>query len=127
MIGRLKRKQIIIDVVMGIFRNMFAKGPLDSGKESPRNARAEKPTIDHPDQTSVQPAWDQIDLVAPAAQKDALKQYTATAGAATQPRFATVSADLNTAFQNALIGVASGSVKVDDALASLQAVVDKQK
>ena len=82
---------------------------------------------DIPSLKSVQPAWDQIDLVAPAAQKDALKQYTATAGAATQPRFATVSADLNTAFQNALIGVASGSVKVDDALASLQAVVDKQK
>ena len=50
---------------------------------------------------------------------------TDIAGSATQPRFATVSADLNTAFQDALIGVATGAVSPEDALASLQAVVDK--
>lgn len=79
---------------------------------------------DIPALKGVTPDWDQIDLVDPDAQKAALQEYTERAGAATQPRFASVSADLNSAFRDALIGVASGDVTIDDALANLQAVVD---
>lgn len=79
---------------------------------------------DIPSLKGVQPAWDDIDLVSPDAQLDALKEYTDVAGSSTQPRFATVSADLNTAFRDALIGVATGTVTPEDALASLQSVVD---
>lgn len=82
---------------------------------------------DIPSLAGVQPDWDSIDLVAPDAQLDALKEYTATASAATDPRFATVSADLNTAFRDALIGVASGDTDIDQALQGLQSVVDDQK
>lgn len=82
---------------------------------------------DIPSLTGVQPEWDSIDLVAPDAQLDALKEYTATASKATDPRFATVSADLNTAFRDALIGVASGDTSIDQALEGLQSVSDAQK
>lgn len=77
---------------------------------------------DIPSLTGVQPEWDAIDLVDPDAQLEPLKEYTDTAGASTQPRFATVSADLNTAFRDALIGVATGTVTTEDALANLDAV-----
>jgi ABC-type glycerol-3-phosphate transport system substrate-binding protein len=80
-----------------------------------------------PSLKGVQPQWDQIDLVNPDAQLDSLKELTEIASAATQPRFATVSADLNTAFRDALIGVATGDVTPDQALQNLQAVVDDQK
>ncbi|HEX7490792.1 MAG TPA: extracellular solute-binding protein [Candidatus Limnocylindrales bacterium] len=66
--------------------------------------------------------WDQIDLVNSTKQQDALKAYQQAASAATEPRFATVSADLNTAFRDALIGVATGDKTADQALAALQAV-----
>ncbi len=79
-----------------------------------------------PSLKGVQPQWDNIDLVNPDAQLAALKELTDIAGASTQPRFASVSADLNSAFRDALIGVASGDVSIDDALKNLQAVVDAQ-
>lgn len=82
---------------------------------------------DIPSLSGVQPAWDDIDLVAPDAQLDALKEYTDVAGNATEPRFATVSADLNTAFRDALIGVATGDKTIKEALAGLQSVSDAQK
>ncbi len=66
--------------------------------------------------------WDQINLVNPTKQQDALKAYQQAASAATEPRFATVSADLNTAFRDALIGVATGDKTADQALAALQAI-----
>ena len=75
----------------------------------------------------MQPEWDGIDLVNPDAQLEALKEYTDIAGSATEPRFASVSADLNTAFRDALIGVATGDQTAKQALEALQAVVDKQK
>ncbi len=81
---------------------------------------------DIPSLKGVQPQWDEIDLVNPAVQLDALKEYTDTAGAATEPRFASVSADLNTAFRDALIGVATGDVTPEQALENLQAVTDAQ-
>ncbi len=79
---------------------------------------------DVPALKGVTPQWDQISLVNPDKQKAALQAYTEKAGQGTEPRFGTVSADLNTAFQNALIGVASGSESAQDALSSLQSVVD---
>lgn len=82
---------------------------------------------DIPALKGVTPKWDTIDLVDPAAQKDALQKYTEAAGQATEPRFATVTADVNTAFRDALIGVASGKSTPDQALQALQKVQDAQK
>jgi maltose-binding protein MalE len=82
---------------------------------------------DIPALKGVTPQWDTIDLVSPEKQRDALQAYTEKAGAGTEPRFASVSADLNSAFRDALIGVASGEVAIPDALDALQAVVDAQK
>jgi len=79
-----------------------------------------------PSLNGIQPQWEQIDLVDPDAQLKPLQQYTEQAAAATQPRFATVSADLNTAFKDALIGVATGDVPIPEALEKLQAVVDAE-
>ncbi|MGI5191956.1 ABC transporter substrate-binding protein [Promicromonospora sp. CA-289599] len=70
----------------------------------------------------ITPDWDQIDLVDPEAQADVLSAYTETAAASTQPRFATVSAELNTAFRDALVGVAGGDTSIPDALQTLQGV-----
>jgi ABC-type glycerol-3-phosphate transport system substrate-binding protein len=82
---------------------------------------------DIPSLTGIQPEWDGIDLVNPDAQLEALKEYTDIAGSATEPRFATVSADLNTAFRDALIGVATGDKTPEQALEGLQSVSDAQK
>ncbi len=79
-----------------------------------------------PSLKGVQPQWDEIDLVNPDAQLTELQGYTEIAAASTQPRFATVSAELNTAFRDALIGVATGEVEIAQALENLQAVVDGQ-
>jgi raffinose/stachyose/melibiose transport system substrate-binding protein len=77
-----------------------------------------------PSLNGIQPEWDQIDLANPKAQLQPLQDYTEQAASATQPRFATVSADLNSAFKDALIGVATGDVTIQKALEGLQAVVD---
>ncbi|MCR6491933.1 ABC transporter substrate-binding protein [Cellulomonas sp. P24] len=82
---------------------------------------------DIPALKGVTPQWDQIDLVNSDKQKAALQTYTEGAGAATEPRFATVSADLNTAFRDALIGVASGDKTSMQALEGLEAVQKAQK
>lgn len=74
----------------------------------------------------VTPDWDQIDLVDPDAQAEVLSAYSEQAAAATQPRFASVSSELNTAFRDALVGVAGGDVSVPDALQTLQGVVDAE-
>ncbi len=82
---------------------------------------------DIPSLKGVQPQWDNIKLVNPAVQLKTLQDYTSTASSADQPRFATVSADLNTAFRDALIGVATGKVAIKDALANLQSVADSSR
>jgi raffinose/stachyose/melibiose transport system substrate-binding protein len=82
---------------------------------------------DIPSLNGVQPEWDGIDLVNPDAQLEPLKEYTDIAGSATEPRFASVSADLNTAFRDALIGVATGDQSPKQALEALQSVVDAAK
>ncbi len=70
--------------------------------------------------------WDQISLVNPDKQQAALQAYQKAASDSTEPRLATVSQDLNNAFRDALIGVASGTVTADQALANLQTVQDAQ-
>ena len=81
---------------------------------------------DIPSLIGVQPEWESIDLVNPDGQLDALKELTDIAGAAPRPRFGSVSADLNSALRDTLIGVASDDMSIDDALAALQDVVDNQ-
>ncbi|MCS5717505.1 ABC transporter substrate-binding protein [Herbiconiux sp. CPCC 205763] len=91
----------------------------DAGQQAVANTLNNIPSL-----KGIQPQWDQIDLVNADAQLDSLKELTEIASASTQPRFASVSADLNTAFRDALIGVATGDVTPDEALKNLQAVVD---
>lgn len=81
---------------------------------------------DIPSLVGVQPEWDSIPLVNSDKQLSALQDYYDVAAQAPRPRFASVSADLNSAFRDALIGVASGDVSIDDALGNLQDVVDNQ-
>ncbi|PVU84351.1 carbohydrate ABC transporter substrate-binding protein (plasmid) [Cellulomonas sp. WB94] len=94
----------------------------EAGQQAVANTLNDIPAL-----KGVTPQWDQIDLVNPDKQKAALQSYTEAAGAATEPRFATVSADLNTAFRDALIGVASGDKTVTQALEGLDAVQTAQK
>jgi ABC-type glycerol-3-phosphate transport system substrate-binding protein len=94
-------------------------GTSQGGQQAIANTLNEIPSL-----TGVQPQWDNIDLVNPTGQLSALQQYNDSAAKATQPRFATVSADLNTAFKDALIGVATGDVSIEKALSNLQKVVD---
>jgi ABC-type glycerol-3-phosphate transport system substrate-binding protein len=68
--------------------------------------------------------WDQIDLVNPDKQLTALQDYQTKAVSSISQRLGNVSADLNTAFRDALIGVASGDVTPEAATQILQAVQD---
>ena len=97
-------------------------GTSEAGQQAVANTLNNVPAL-----KGVTPQWDQIDLVDPARQLEPLQEYTERAGEATLPRFATVSADLNSAFEDALIGVASGDMSVDQALSALQAVQDDEK
>jgi raffinose/stachyose/melibiose transport system substrate-binding protein len=97
-------------------------GTSEAGQQAVANTLNNVPAL-----KGITPAWDEIDLVDPARQLEPLQEYTERAGQATAPRFATVSADLNSAFEDALIGVASGDLSIDDALAGLQAVQDDEK
>jgi raffinose/stachyose/melibiose transport system substrate-binding protein len=68
--------------------------------------------------------WDQIDLVNPAKQLSALQDYQTKAVSSISQRLGNVSADLNTAFRDALIGVATGDQTPEQAVQILQAVQD---
>jgi ABC-type glycerol-3-phosphate transport system substrate-binding protein len=68
--------------------------------------------------------WDQIDLVNPDKQLTALQDYQTKAVSSISQRLGDVSADLNTAFRDALIGVATGDKTPDEAVQILQAVQD---
>ena len=68
--------------------------------------------------------WDQIDLVNPAKQLSALQDYQTKAVSSISQRLGDVSADLNTAFRDALIGVATGDKTPEQAVQILQAVQD---
>lgn len=80
---------------------------------------------DIPALLGVAPQWDQIDLVNPDVQRDALEKYTEQAAAGTDSRFAQVPPDLNTAFRDSLIGVATGATTPEDAAATIQAGMGK--
>jgi raffinose/stachyose/melibiose transport system substrate-binding protein len=97
-------------------------GTSEAGQQAVANTLNNVPAL-----KGVTPQWDQIDLVDPARQLEPLQAYTEEAGQATAPRFATVSADLNSAFEDALIGVASDDMTIEEALAGLQAVQDDEK
>lgn len=68
--------------------------------------------------------WDQIDLVNPDKQLTALQDYQTKAVSSISQRLGNVSADLNTAFRDALIGVATGDKTPEEATQILQAVQD---
>jgi ABC-type glycerol-3-phosphate transport system substrate-binding protein len=93
----------------------------EAGQQAVANTLNDIPAL-----IGITPQWDQIDLVDPERQLEALQAYTENAGAATQPRFASVSADLNSAFRDALIGVASGERSPEEALAALQDFQESQ-
>jgi raffinose/stachyose/melibiose transport system substrate-binding protein len=71
--------------------------------------------------------WDQIDLVNPSKQLTALQDYQTKAVSSISQRLGDVSTDLNTAFRDALIGMATGQKTADQALQGLQAVQDAGK
>lgn len=71
--------------------------------------------------------WDQIDLVNPSKQLTALQDYQTKAVSSISQRLGDVSADLNTAFRDALIGMATGQKTAEQALQGLQAVQDAAK
>ena len=95
-------------------------GTSEAGQQAVANTLNNVPAL-----KGITPQWDQIDLVDPERQLEPLQEYTERAGQATEPRFASVSADLNSAFEDALIGVASDDMSIDDALAALQAEQDE--
>lgn len=97
-------------------------GTSEAGQQAVANTLNNIPAL-----KGIAPQWDQIDLVDAERQTEALQAYSEIAGQATQPRFASVSADLNAAFRDALIGVASGDLSIDEALQLLQAQQDAEK
>ena len=69
------------------------------------------------------PNWDNIELVNPEAQNEAVQEYLANA--VDQPenaRFGNISADLNSAMMDVLAGVASDTMSIEDGLAQLAEV-----
>jgi raffinose/stachyose/melibiose transport system substrate-binding protein len=71
--------------------------------------------------------WDQINLVNPTKQLKALQDYQTKAVSSISQRLGDVSADLNTAFRDALIGVATGQKTAEEACQILQAIQDAGK
>ena len=96
-------------------------GTSEAGQQAVANTLNNIPAL-----KGIAPQWDQIDLVDAERQTEALQAYSEIAGQATQPRFASVSAALNSTFRDALIGVASGDKSIDEALALLQAQQDAE-
>ncbi|HEY3438660.1 MAG TPA: ABC transporter substrate-binding protein [Actinotalea sp.] len=79
---------------------------------------------DIPALKGVQPAWDSIDLVNPEAQKSLLEDMITNAEKSTAPRFATISADMNTAIGSALTSIAEGTATPEEAAATLQTTAE---
>ena len=72
---------------------------------------------------SATPNWDEVELVNPEAQNDAVKAYLENAmNNADNPRFGEISADLNQAMMDVLAGVASGTMTSEDGAAYLAEV-----
>ncbi|MCL1899263.1 MAG: ABC transporter substrate-binding protein [Promicromonosporaceae bacterium] len=75
----------------------------------------------------ITPQWENITLVNPAVQESILSAYTEQAASAVEPRFATVSALLNSGYRDTLGAVATGDMSITDALAHLQSIVDNEQ
>lgn len=97
-------------------------GTSETGQQAVANTLNDIPSL-----TGIQPEWEDIELVDPEAQLEALQDLTERASESTEPRFATVDAALNDAFQEVLIGVARGQESPEDGLATLQAVNDEEQ
>ncbi|GAA0439999.1 hypothetical protein Acor_13280 [Acrocarpospora corrugata] len=82
---------------------------------------------DIPALVSAQPNWDTVKLVNPEVQKPALEKLITDAGKSTEPRLATVVADLQTAIGVASTTVAAGEATPEEAAATLQATASKIK
>jgi ABC-type glycerol-3-phosphate transport system substrate-binding protein len=82
---------------------------------------------DIPALVGAQPNWDAVKLVDPATQRPALEKLIKDAGASSEPRLATVSADLQTAIGVASTTVAGGKATPEEAAATLQATATKIK
>jgi raffinose/stachyose/melibiose transport system substrate-binding protein len=82
---------------------------------------------DIPALTSAKPNWPQVNLVNAKVQQPSLDKLITDAGKSTEPRLATVSADLQTAIGVASTTVAAGSATPAEAAATLQATADKIK
>ena len=69
---------------------------------------------------SATPNWDEVQLVNPEEQNEAVKAYLENAMSnADNPRFGEISADLNQAMMDVLAGVASGTMSAEDAAQEL--------
>jgi ABC-type glycerol-3-phosphate transport system substrate-binding protein len=82
---------------------------------------------DIPALTSAKPNWSSVKLVNPTVQQPALEKLITDAGKSTEPRLATVSADLQTAIGVASTTVAAGSASPEQAAATLQSTAEKIK
>ncbi len=76
-----------------------------------------------PIRKDITPDWDNVTLVNPDAQNEAVQNYLSEAMASgDNPRFADISADMNTAMTDVLAGVASGTMTSADGAAYLAEV-----
>lgn len=76
-----------------------------------------------PIRKDISPDWDNVTLVDPEAQNEAVQNYLAEAVASgDNPRFAAINADMNTAMMDVLAGVASGTMTSADGAAYLAEV-----
>jgi ABC-type glycerol-3-phosphate transport system substrate-binding protein len=75
---------------------------------------------DLPSLTSVKPNFDNVELVDPAIQKDAVQQLITKASAVTQPRQALLNADVQNGLLAAATSVATGKASPQDAAKTLQ-------
>lgn len=78
---------------------------------------------------SVTPDWNNIKLVNPEKQNDAIKEYIKKAiNSGDNPRFADINADMNQKMQDVLAGVGGGTITPKDGAAQLEATqVDSNK
>lgn len=97
-------------------------GTSQAGQQAVANILNDIPAL-----TSAQPDWASIKLVNPAAQQPALEKLISDAGKSSEPRLATVSADLQTAIGVASTTVAAGQATPEEAAATLQSSAENIK
>ncbi|WP_329427357.1 ABC transporter substrate-binding protein [Streptosporangium sp. NBC_01495] len=97
-------------------------GTSQAGQQAVANILNDIPAL-----TSAQPDWASIKLVNPTAQQPALEKLISDAGKSSEPRLATVSADLQTAIGVASTTVAAGQATPEEAAATLQSSAENIK